>query len=248
MSNAYIYLMVNPIGMTDPKGYLTKKQVDLLIDSAKDYRAKMFIKVLFYSDRRVSEIVLPHGITVADINFDDKMITWRILKKNQRWPKKDNITGEVILESWKQPKRPPPEVTLPMYPKILDQLKDYIMVFKLRDSDHLFDFKRKRAFQIVHEVGDAAAHKYPDSFKWAEKEYMWLGKVKTRRDIIVGRDSLHPHHFRHSWIVWASKKAKNPEDYRLIQMISQHADMKTLQTYWQLGNTDLRRFLNNLGE
>jgi integrase/recombinase XerD len=66
--------------MKDPKGYLTKEQVEKLISSAENLRDQLILTLMYRCGRRVSEVLL---LTEDDILWEDKKIIFTILKRKR---------------------------------------------------------------------------------------------------------------------------------------------------------------------
>ena len=139
--------------MIDKRGYLIERDINILLDEAKKWSDRDYALILTHwlTGRRVSEIVRGTkgtGIRVKDIDFDNKNITYNILKK-------------------KKPKR----VTLPANPFLLDVLDNYIKRNRLDPEYFIFPITRQRAFQIIKRHAKmsgvtTASGKVPSSHKF----------------------------------------------------------------------------------
>jgi integrase/recombinase XerD len=139
----------------DLRGFMTEKQIRKLIEAAKNFRDKVFLRLLWVTGARVSEIVgdkswykerVYDPVKVSDLDFNEGIIILNLLKRKQYPPPKHRVTLDKIT---------------------LQNLKDYILHEKLQPTDALFPFTRQRAFQIIREaaknaginkVGEKKAH------------------------------------------------------------------------------------------
>jgi len=61
----------------------------------------------------------------------------------------------------------------------------------------------------------------------------------------IGSKKPHPHHFRHSFAVDISKRAKSPSDIKKLQMLLEHTSLNTTESYLQFGSEDLRELIED---
>jgi len=113
--------------MIDPRGYITEEQVQLLLNSCKNLRDYLFVLMLFHSGRRISELI---QLKVKDINFNEGLIAWNILKK--RTPIKKYIAIDNLAMAY---------------------LYKYIQALRLTSNERLFAFNRQRANTIIKKIG-----------------------------------------------------------------------------------------------
>ena len=200
--------------MSDLQGFMTPKQVRRVINNAGSTRNKLFIKVLAYAGRRISEVV---GLRIKDdegkthilgglkpkyIDVDNNLILWTTLKKKQR---SDNYK---ISMSWK-----------PCQTSLINQLINYSKAVGITEEDLIFPFTRQWGYKIVNKAGRAAG----------------INKV--------GEKPIHPHHFRHSFII-NSLKAGVP--IHEVQRLVDHSSLKITEFYIKLSPDDLRQGVNKL--
>lgn len=108
-------------------------------------------------------------------------------------------------------------------------LKFYIEKGELKNNDFIFQspfmngrpITRQRAFQIIRKVCEKAG----------------IYNVGSKRP--------HPHHFRHSFAVDISKRAKSPSDIKKLQMLLEHTSLNTTESYLQFGSEDLRELIED---
>jgi integrase len=154
--------------------------------------------------RRISEVVrndeYGSGVKGKDINWEEGMIEFTILKKSPRKRRDDGTLTE---------RRERIRKLKPVPKQLLIELKKYIDNYDLKDSDYLFDFTTRRARQIIVAIGK---------------------KVGIEK---VGNKQIHPHHFRHSFIVEGAKRVKNAQDLRLLQNMAEHSTINMTAEYMQ---------------
>jgi integrase len=128
----------------DLRGFLTEKQVHRLIEAAANFRDKVFLRLLWVTGARVSEILGDHSwyknrvyepAKVGDIDFEEGVIILNLLKRKQY---------------------PPPKHRVPLDKITLQNLQQYIDEQKLPADAPIFNFTRQRAFQIIREAGQEA--------------------------------------------------------------------------------------------
>lgn len=133
--------------MKDVKGYLKESEVKRLINAAKSLRDKLFMRLLWVTGCRISELVGDHSwykhrvyepAKVKDIDFTEGVIYLNLLKRKAYPPLKHRVALDDIT---------------------LQNLKAYILFEKLQGNDALFSFTRQRAFQIIREAGQDAGIK-----------------------------------------------------------------------------------------
>jgi len=122
--------MPNPT-MKDPKGYLTKEEIQAMIDTAATERDKILIYTLAMTGRRISEVV--RNLRPMDIDFDNNLINYTILKR-----RKDT------------------KMLLPAKPELVRALNKYIVRYDIEWDQPIFTIGRRRAHQIVRRIGEKA--------------------------------------------------------------------------------------------
>ena len=128
----------------DLRGFMSADQVRDLINSARTFRDKVFLRLLWVTGARVSEIVgdkswykkrVYEPVKVEDIDFKEGVIILNLLKRKQY---------------------PPPKHRVPLDKRTLQNLEAYILQEKLQPNNALFPFTRQRAFQIIREAAKDA--------------------------------------------------------------------------------------------
>jgi len=143
------------VAIKDLQGYLTPANIDRLISCANNRRDKLLLKILRSSGRRVTEVIGRKkplqisytyksvtknpiydgfkGLTPQDIDYEKRMIKFRIIKKKRETYKLKTIDDDTFNE-----------------------LISYIKEKKLELDDELFPITRQRVFQIVRECAKRA--------------------------------------------------------------------------------------------
>jgi integrase len=234
-------LMVENVSapMQDDKGYITFDQVKAMVEVCDDDRDKLFIKFLFFTGRRINEVVGKYAVTPYDINFADSLVTFSILKKNPRRKKKDKA-GNVIVTVDEQAKLPPVKRTIPVFPALLEEVKRYIAKYNVRPHDAIFDFTDRTGYNLVNKIALRAAEVYPMLFETAEKTL----KKGTIKYVVIGRKPIHNHSFRHGFSVHMAKHTGGTlEDARHLQLLLQHSDIRITQNYLKYSPNDTKKML-----
>ena len=127
--------------------YLTPEQVEDIINACTNERDRLLLKTLFYSGRRVSEIVgqreyevkngimKSNGITPADIIYEDKeyYMWFSILKKHEK-------TRSLI----------------PVPTKLARNLIEYVQANGIKKNEKIFKISRRRVDQIIRKAAETA--------------------------------------------------------------------------------------------
>ena len=149
----------------DRKGYVTKEQVNLLMDYFQNKAASypteshlymvnmkryLLIRVMFTTGRRVSEVLgimkqrkRAHGLRPIDIDYDSNKITWSILKKNQvkRYTKAGNLKKSHVIAEQKFNK-PTYSKTIITNTKLMNTLRYWIKEWKIPNTHRIFPFTK----------------------------------------------------------------------------------------------------------
>jgi integrase len=116
--------------MSDLQGYISKEQYDLLFDNCIGLKNRLLIIMLFHSGRRISELI---QLKPKDINFNDGLIAWNILKK-----------------------KAPIKKYIPIDDYALYYLYKYIEICGLTPDERIFAYTRQRADKIIKAIGKRA--------------------------------------------------------------------------------------------
>lgn len=187
--------------MTDVEAYLTPEQVKQLIDAAPDIRWKVFFHTLFWTGRRVSELVggkiysnkppyelkeeLP-GLCPADIDPVNNMIAFTILKKKIR------------RKYW-----------IPVKKEVINNLMLYVTMKNIGPHERIFPFTRQRADQVIKKIGQKIG-------------IVSLGSKNK---------PLHCHVLRHSFAIHCSRIAENPAQLQQLSHILKHSSIAITEAY-----------------
>lgn len=117
------------VPMKDLDGYLTKVQIDRILDSTKkNKRDYLLFNLLAYTGRRITEVLM---LTPWDVNFEENIITWNILKKGK-----------------------PLKMRIPIIKKgLMILLKEYIFDKGITPDERVFSITSRRCDQIIKEYG-----------------------------------------------------------------------------------------------
>ena len=123
--------------MKDLQGYFKEGERLRIYNSCKSVRNKVLIRLLWKSGRRISEVI---QIKVKDIDFENGVIHWVILKK-----------------------KVPSRALKPIDSKTLQLLKHYITQRRLRDEHYLIDrgdgrsyLNRSYCYRLVRKICEDA--------------------------------------------------------------------------------------------
>ena len=113
--------------MKDLRGYLTKEQIDKLIEAADDPRDELLIRLMYYCARRVTEVLM---ITPHSIIPEERIIIFKLEKKK----------GEALLR-------------VPVQEETLNKLLEYIEKNQIGPKTKIFKITRQQVYNIVRELG-----------------------------------------------------------------------------------------------
>lgn len=163
--------------MKDLQGYFKPGQRKKIYNNCNSLRDKVLIRLLWKSGRRTSEVL---SLKVADINFEERMILWNILKK----------------------KRPLKRLK-PIDDFTLKLLKHYIKINELKEYDYLLKspnenkpISRQRVYQIVLRACERAGINYVGNTKPHPHHFRhtfavnWAKNSKSPSDIKKLKDWL----------------------------------------------------------
>jgi integrase/recombinase XerD len=115
-----------PDPMKNEQEFLTYEQIKAIINACDNLRDKALLVTLTKTGRRVSEVV--KSMKVSDIDFNEGVIYFRILKK--KYEKKERFYVDK---------------------EVLDILKKYLETAELK-NDFVFDITRQRVDQIFKKI------------------------------------------------------------------------------------------------
>ena len=160
--------------MKDPKDYLEIQDVSRMYNNASTLRDKALIYTLFFSARRISEVL---AITINDILFDTNEINFTILKK-----------------------RSPTKVVLPVHKNLIEVLTKYTrenLYFRKKaflfpgNQGYFKPLHRSRVHRILNEYGrnldiHTKGGRLPHAHAFRHSFSLWAGsKVKTVEQITM---------------------------------------------------------------
>ena len=146
----------------DLQGYFKMDQLYRMEEAAVRFRDKVLIRLLTRSGRRVTEIIgrkgyvynypprkmtkfypsVP-GITPSDLDEEECMIRYRILKKRLIWNPHKRVMEH-------------PSVMKTIDKDTMDMLLQYIEQANIKPQERIFPINRHRVYQIIRECADRA--------------------------------------------------------------------------------------------
>ena len=213
--------------MKNPNGYLTPEQMHAIIEATNNIKERLIITLLATTGKRIDEVLT---IKVKRINFNEKTITFRVLKKHpvtKKWLSKklnkdvSKITRRDYLKA-KVDKKPYLQ-TLPVTDKVLTMCRDVINENKLESDDYLFKsysvhghYTRQAAFYLVRRLSSKAGVKF------------------------VGGERTRPHHFRHGVGMYMVSKMKTAADlYKIMEWMA-HDNLEITMGYTRAAGLNVR--------
>ena len=217
--------------------YLERDQTLALENATRNPRDRSALYASTVSPAPGSQKII--GLHLENVNFDAKLlqIVHEKAQKKAICPKCKKALGkdfqvcprclipvkDMVEKTLKEVKMR----TIPVDQTTLDLLREYTATATLRWDGRghvLFDFNRKRAYQIVQE---AALH-------------AGLPDILNRETNKVHHVS--PHRLRDALAVTAMKRDNSPEGAKLLQEMLGHANQNTTQHYNKVGNDDLAKW------
>lgn len=119
--------------MRDAEGYLTPEQFETLISYAKSERDRVLLSFIFYTGRRVSEVV--RCLKPENFNYKDNMVLFTILKRRK-----------LGYRTW-----------INISQRATAMMRDYIERSGIAPDEYIFSINRFRVNQILYEMGKKAA-------------------------------------------------------------------------------------------
>jgi len=214
----------------DKSNYFSDPQVERMLRAAHTYEVWLLILLLWRTGRRISEILV---LKPRDIDFDNNLIYWKILKKKKprrEWKAQDDYT--------------------------IRQLKKYIAFAKIKDYEWVFTSPRKGGKKYKRK------YPIPRSRKWAfcmvrelaEKANIVFKKNKKVATVVKDggftiyelKPGWHPHHFRHSFAINFLKKSDTATALPMLKDQLAHANMAVTQHYLEFSQKDRVEMLNKI--
>lgn len=232
-SSEVVFMPVDFTGIMKHKtDYLSTQEIDRMLQFCYEnmrIRDYLLLLTLQRTGRRVSEIVgMPPytravGFRPIDINYDEGLIEFDILKKNHiksknKYGKKVGSERLEYLKIKKIPKRK----LFPVDWEFLSIIKSYIQKEKISLRTRIFPMTRQRVDQIVKDVAHECGINRPSK-------------------------KIHAHMFRHSMAINMLKdNPSNPYILIQVQELLDHSNLNITRTYTQFTPEDIRKSLNKL--
>lgn len=212
------------IVMVRQSDFFTEEEVEKIFKAAIVDRDQMFVKTLYHTGARISEIVglgtdkeNPQPLTPHCINFDKEIMELTNLKSKRF--KRNCAKCSTLLKSTQKVcncgsadiiskpiiKR---TKTVVLTPSFVAEIKEYIQRNNIQLDMPVFPFSRFTGYRIVRKVCERAGIK------------------------VIGKDRFpHPHSFRHTYVMHSINKGI---DTKLIQDQTGHSSVATLGAYFGL--------------
>jgi integrase/recombinase XerD len=216
------------------KTYLEPNEVDRIEEAAECLRDKLLVRLLAHLGCRVSEAL---GITVSDINFDQRTVAIVHLKKriNLSCPNcKTRLSrtarfcpgcGSLVEQAVINEREHRRHRILPVDDDTLDMLREFINrggLVGVNGHRRLFGISRHRACQVVKECATRAGLE-----KLVNRE---TGQVK----------GISPHRLRDAFATHAIKLDGSNDGLRLLQEHLGHQSIATTMKYRKVSDDEHR--------
>lgn len=215
--------------MKDPKGYLTDEECERLL-SHSDGKDKLLIFTLLKTGRRISEVVGKNGVTLNDINEQDSIVRWRIVKRGRRKiilengneikyskEKETELKEKGISFTFRKPE--PLPITIPTNPGVIAAIVAYAKAKNKHPNEPIFEFTRQRAHQIIRKVGKSAGIMY------------------------VGERKIHPHHLRHTFAMQKAKGLKYMSELTMLKDLLAHVNIENTSQYLSYFDEQMKKMV-----
>ena len=150
--------------MTDPRGYLTEKQIDDFFRACRNKRDTALFKLMYRCGRRVSEVL---ALRKEDILWKENRIIFRILKKRKFYEEIKPVDKET-MQSLKE---------------YLDDVPESI---RKKPKSLVFPVSRQYVFKLTREIGKRAGIEYvgrkklhPHHFRHSFAVYQVRNNIRT---------------------------------------------------------------------
>ena len=222
------------------KTYLEPKEIDQIEQAAECLRDKLLVRLLAHLGCRVSEAI---GITVDDINFDQRTVTIVHLKHRikltcptckerlSRTAKFCPGCGSLVEQAVINEREHRRHRVLPVDNDTLDMLREFINrggLVGVNGHRRLFGISRHRAWQLVKECATRAGLE-----KLVNRE---TGQVK----------GISPHRLRDAFATYAIKLDGSNDGLRLLQEHLGHQSIATTMKYRKVSDDEHRDWYQRL--
>ena len=192
--------------MQDKRGYVLPEDAAKMIGAARNESEKLFLKLMWDTGRRVSELVGKYGITPGSIDTDNSAILFTILKK------KTDSNGQRPTK-WK-----------PVSRELVEEIKGFCQRVGIGNGDKI----------------------WPKGRRWAHRAFNYAATSSGVKG--VNGKLPHPHMFRHSFAVRATKVSTTATDLRGLQDILEHSKITTTEVYIQFNPADARALMDKMNK
>jgi integrase/recombinase XerD len=198
--------------IVDLQAFLEVPQAKKIIKTSENMRDRLLMSVLANTGRRISEALM---LKPKDIDLENDLIYWRILKRKGGVFDEDNRFGVIMPIATNK--------------RLIKNVINYVDHERIERNEYVFrsshrvsmPIHRTRAYQIV--------------YKWSR-----LAGIPK-----VGTKNVHPHTFRHSFCVWGARLLKNPADLIILKNLMAHASINTTMKYLIFAPREAKNLVNN---
>lgn len=203
--------------MKDTGDYIDPADFNKVLAACSNGTERLFLKVLWNTGRRISEIIGGKLFRV-DLKTGEKFYyTCPGLRPKDIDYEHGKIHFWIIKK--KEPYRSPKDVDAAM----LEDLKKYIETCNIGPDVRIFPFSRTWGYLILRKASIGSG-------------------VRT----FSGR-LIHPHAFRHSWNVRASRILGTPEDLVLQRDIMEHSNIQITMSYLKYADGRAKKLVEKMG-
>ncbi len=251
--------------MSNMRGYVVNTQVRELIEYFKENGRKklssdrplfyrnwvckaLLVYVLWNSGRRITEILgsppfdRSPGLRPCDINYEDKLVTFSILKKNSVMKKnkdgtlrdQDAYKKDMVYKSRYIEQKPLPD-------DFFRVMKFWITNLKIHDKERIFQFSRQRFDKDLKVACRLLKLKLPG--------YKYFRVPGTINKFYKKPYYISAHCFRHGYSInFLKKNNTNPAALPVLQKILEHTSINTTKDYLRFDLDDQRSLVNNAAD
>jgi len=176
---------------------------------------RLFLKTLWLTGRRPGELC--YNLRVRDLNFEDNVVTWHILKKHKR----KNAKKPVVYQSWQiKPHLPHGRLFVRKCDEELMALfAKWIRIKQLKPEDFIFPFTRQWAWHKITEASKTAG-------------------------VNAGDHAANPRTMRHSFALGIVKSGDKVEDLIRLQNMLVHSTLRQSLEYAEVTNMETQSLLD----
>ncbi|MBA7593216.1 Tyrosine recombinase XerC [subsurface metagenome] len=233
--------------MKDLRGFLTREQVEAMIEGCDNLRDRLLIRLLWRTGMRISELVRPGkdrspdlGLRVTDILWQENTLVIRHAKRSMSKLSCANCGTKLgrkfkfcptCQQEVKEPlaqKQSHPIRRIDIDPGTLAKVKEYLEK-RPGNSEFVINITRQMAYLVVRQAAER------------------IGITEVGDPLVSQRRHPHPHHLRHSLAVHSVRVTKgNYADLIRLQQQLGHASIATTAGYIQFSDEEQRKWYDEL--